>query len=87
MSRGFARGAAALGIFALLYFLLVRLGLVLRENAEELTILWPAAGLLCLRLIAAVTTFHDIIRGFDSDPTLLRILLEGPTGLSLCAGL
>jgi signal transduction histidine kinase len=46
MSRGFAHAAAALGIFALLYFLLVWLGQVLHENVEELTILWPAAGLL-----------------------------------------
>jgi signal transduction histidine kinase len=46
MSRGSARAAVTLGIFALLYFLLVRLGLMLRENAEELTILWPASGLL-----------------------------------------
>ncbi len=46
MSRGFAHAAVALGSFAVLYFLLVLLGQVLHENVEELTILWPAAGLL-----------------------------------------
>jgi putative oxidoreductase len=48
---------------------------------------WPGAGLLCLRLIAAIATFHYVISGFVSDPNLLRILIEGVAGLLLCAGL
>jgi putative oxidoreductase len=48
---------------------------------------WPGAGLLCLRLIAAIATFHYVISGFVSDPNVLRILIEGVAGLLLCAGL
>jgi len=48
---------------------------------------WPGAGLLCLRWIAAIATFHYVMRGFASDPSLLRILIEGVAGLLLCAGL
>jgi putative oxidoreductase len=48
---------------------------------------WPGAGLLCLRLIAAIATFHYVISGFASDPRLLRILIEGAAGLLLGAGL
>jgi putative oxidoreductase len=48
---------------------------------------WPGAGLLCLRLIAAIATFHHVTSGLVSDPSLLRILIEGAAGLLLCAGL
>ena len=48
---------------------------------------WPGAGLLCLRLTAAIATLHDVISGFFSDPNVLRILIEGVAGLLLCAGL
>jgi len=48
---------------------------------------WPGAGLLCLRLIAAIATFHYVISGFVSDPNVFRILIEGVAGLLLCAGL
>lgn len=47
---------------------------------------WPGAGLLCLRLIAAIATFHYVISGFVSDPNVLRILIEDVAGLLLCAG-
>jgi signal transduction histidine kinase len=50
MRHGFARGAASLAVFAALYAILVWVGLVLHENAEELTIMWPAAGLLFMAL-------------------------------------
>jgi putative oxidoreductase len=48
---------------------------------------WPGAGLLCLRLTAAIATLHYVISGFVSDPNVLRILIEGVAGLLLCAGL
>ena len=48
---------------------------------------WPATGLLCLRLIAAIVTFHRVINGFVPDPRLLSILIEAFAALSLCAGL
>jgi putative oxidoreductase len=48
---------------------------------------WPGAGLLFLRLIAAIATFHDVMSGFVSDPNVLRILVEGMAGLLLCTGL
>jgi putative oxidoreductase len=48
---------------------------------------WPGAGLLCLRLIAAIATFHYVTSGFVSDPNVLRILIESVAGLLLCAGL
>ena len=48
---------------------------------------WPGAGLLCLRLITAIATSHYVINGFNSGPSLLRILIEGVAGLLLCAGL
>ena len=47
---GLAKGARSLGVFALLYLLLVLLGLKLHENVEALTIIWPAAGLLFMAL-------------------------------------
>jgi signal transduction histidine kinase len=50
MSRGSRHAAAALGFFAVLYSLLVFMGLVLIENVEGITIMWPAAGLLFIAL-------------------------------------
>ena len=50
MSQGRAKGAVSLAVFAALYSILVGIGLVLHENAEELTIMWPAAGLLFMAL-------------------------------------
>ncbi|HEX3914927.1 MAG TPA: MASE1 domain-containing protein [Steroidobacteraceae bacterium] len=47
---GIRKAAASLGAFAVLYALLVLLGLKLHENVEELTIVWPAAGLLFMAL-------------------------------------
>jgi signal transduction histidine kinase len=49
-SRGFAKAAIALSLFAALYAMLVALGLFLHENVEKLTIMWPAAGLLFMAL-------------------------------------
>src|ERR1700734_1927574 len=43
MRFGYAGRIASLAAFALLYSALVILGLVLRENSQQLTILWPAA--------------------------------------------
>jgi putative oxidoreductase len=48
---------------------------------------WPGAGLLCLRLIAAIATIRYVISGLVSDQNVLRILIEGVAGLLLCAGL
>jgi putative oxidoreductase len=48
---------------------------------------WPGAGLLCLRSIAAIAAFHYVISGFVSDPSVLRILIEGVVALLLWAGL
>jgi signal transduction histidine kinase len=53
MSQGRARGALSLAIFALLYLLLVLLGLNLHERTEELTFLWPSAGFLLMALLLA----------------------------------
>jgi len=47
---GFPKAAAALGIFAALYLVLVIIGLWLHENTESLTIIWPAGGLLFMAL-------------------------------------
>jgi len=48
---------------------------------------WPGMGLLCLRLIAAITAFHYAVAGLASEPTFLRTVIEGSAGLLLCAGL
>jgi signal transduction histidine kinase len=48
--NGSAKGYGSLAAFALLYSLLVILGLKLHENVEVLTIVWPAAGLLFMAL-------------------------------------
>src|SRR5450631_659069 len=50
MSLGLARRLVSLAVFGLLYSILVVLGLVLRERSQQLTILWPAAGLLFMAL-------------------------------------
>jgi signal transduction histidine kinase len=50
MRFGYAGRIISLAAFALLYSVLVMLGLVLRENSQQLTILWPAAGLLFMAL-------------------------------------
>jgi signal transduction histidine kinase len=50
MGQGFARRVVSLTAFCLCYSLLVLLGLVLRESSQQLTILWPAAGLLFMAL-------------------------------------
>ncbi|HEY2145124.1 MAG TPA: MASE1 domain-containing protein [Steroidobacteraceae bacterium] len=50
MHFGFVRGLGSLALFALCYSLLVLLGVTLHENVEELTIIWPAAGLLFVAL-------------------------------------
>src|SRR5258708_15675007 len=50
MRDGIAKGAVSLAVFAALYLILVWTGLVLHENAEALTIIWPAAGLLFMAL-------------------------------------
>jgi signal transduction histidine kinase len=47
---GFARRVASLAAFGLVYSILMILGLVLRENSQQLTIIWPAAGLLFMAL-------------------------------------
>src|SRR5258707_7547118 len=50
MRLGFARRAASLGVFGVIYATLMILGLFLRENSQQLTIIWPAAGLLFMAL-------------------------------------
>jgi integral membrane sensor domain MASE1 len=50
MRLGIAGRVASLAAFFLLYSTLMILGLVLRESSKQLTILWPAAGLLFMAL-------------------------------------
>ena len=50
MRLSFARRASVIVAFGALYCLLMILGLVLRENSQQLTIIWPAAGLLFMAL-------------------------------------
>src|ERR1700722_16108486 len=50
MGLGFARRVASLATFCLFYSALVLIGLLLRESSEQLTIIWPAAGLLFMAL-------------------------------------
>jgi signal transduction histidine kinase len=50
MRFGYARRILSLAAFALLYAALVVAGLALRENSQQLTILWPASGLLFMAL-------------------------------------
>jgi signal transduction histidine kinase len=46
ISVGWLLRTTALAVFAAIYALLVALGYGLRENLQQLTIVWPAAGLL-----------------------------------------
>jgi signal transduction histidine kinase len=50
MRLGFARRVASLAAFGLIYSALVILGLDLHESSQQLTIIWPAAGLLFMAL-------------------------------------
>src|ERR1700720_2468278 len=50
MRLGIAGRVASLGAFAAIYSVLLILGLVLRERSQQLTIIWPAAGLLFMAL-------------------------------------
>ena len=50
MRLGFRQRFLSLAAFALLYSALMILGLALRENSRQLTIIWPAAGLLFMAL-------------------------------------
>jgi signal transduction histidine kinase len=50
MQLGIAGRIASLVKFGVVYSILYILGLILRENAEQLTIIWPAAGLLFMAL-------------------------------------
>ncbi len=50
MRLGFARRVGSLAAFGLLYATLVILGLVLRESSQQLTFIWPSAGLLFMAL-------------------------------------
>src|ERR1700724_1873389 len=47
---GLRQRGLSLAVFALLYSALMILGLALRENSKQLTIIWPAAGLLFMAL-------------------------------------
>jgi len=78
-SRGFAQGAAELGVFAALYSMLVAVGLGLHDNAEQLTVMWPAAGLLFMALwlaprrqwiwiLAIQVTVELLAKVIKSDP-------------------
>ena len=82
-SRGFAKGAIALSLFAALYAMLVALGLFLHENVEKLTIMWPAAGLLFMALwlaprrhwfwILSIQVTIELLAGaVKSDPFIFR---------------
>ena len=53
MRLGIAQRFATLAVFGLLYAALVLFGYDLRENADELAINWPAAGLLFMALYYA----------------------------------
>jgi signal transduction histidine kinase len=50
MQLGLLRRVAALAAFGALYSVLMMLGLFLRESSQQLTIIWPAAGLLFMAL-------------------------------------
>jgi signal transduction histidine kinase len=53
MDLGIAQRLVLFTAFVLVYLLLVLAGLSLRENTENLTIIWPAAGLLFMALLVA----------------------------------
>lgn len=48
---------------------------------------WPGTGLLCLRLMAAITASHYVVTGLATGQPLFRAVLEGAAGVFLCAGL
>ncbi len=50
MRFGFVRRVGSLAAFGLLYLTLMILGLVLRESTQQLTFIWPSAGLLFMAL-------------------------------------
>ncbi|MEA3197050.1 MAG: hypothetical protein QOF32_1102 [Gammaproteobacteria bacterium] len=50
MRLGYAHRMASLAAFGSIYSALVALGLDLRESSQQLTIIWPAAGLLFIAL-------------------------------------
>jgi signal transduction histidine kinase len=50
MQLGLLRRVAALAAFGTLYSALMLLGLLLRESSQQLSIIWPAAGLLFMAL-------------------------------------
>jgi signal transduction histidine kinase len=50
MRLGTARRLGSLAAFGLLYAALIILGLILRESSQQLTIIWPAAGILLMAL-------------------------------------
>jgi signal transduction histidine kinase len=50
MRFGFTRRVLMVAGFGLVYSVLVTLGLELRESSQQLTIIWPAAGLLFMAL-------------------------------------
>ncbi len=50
MRLDIAGRVASLGAFGVIYSILLILGLVLRESSQQLTIIWPAAGLLFIAL-------------------------------------
>ncbi len=63
----------SLAAFGLLYSGLVILGLVLRESSQQLTILWPAAGLLFMTLWSIAAAQLDLDFGrTDGGGTLDR---------------
>ncbi len=50
MRLGFGRRVLSLAAFGLMYSTLLILGVLLHENSQRLTIIWPAAGLLFMAL-------------------------------------
>src|SRR6202162_1478514 len=50
MRLGIAGRVASLGAFGAIYSILLILGLAPREGSQQLTIIWPAAGLLFMAL-------------------------------------
>ena len=48
---------------------------------------WPGVGLLCLRLITAISASPFGVAGLHPPPTLPGKVIEGAAGLLLCAGI
>jgi len=69
------------------YRLLLLQELVLQRLYSTFARGWPGVGLLCLRLIALIAAFHYALSGLSSQPPFLRMVIEGPAGLLLAAGL